>query len=323
MADAAGVPGARIGDRLSGGNANITSLIESDAGRMVLRHPPEAVVSDKAAAGIEREYRLMQAVGPAGPVPRAVAFCDDASVIGTPFLVIEYVDGVAITDVLPSAYADDEGSINSIGEHLIDGIAAIHNIDWTQGLANFGRPDGFAARQIDRWTKVRTDHAVRDLPLLGEIANWLRANAPAQARPAIIHCDYHLDNTLFDRAAPRLNAIIDWEMATVGDPRIDLGLVLMFWARDESAPLSFPFVQRVSNRPGVISREQLAERWGKTTGIDTGEIDYFRVFAFWRLAAIVEGAWVLQCKGEVDSAYAQELERDVPGLLNEAAAVIG
>jgi aminoglycoside phosphotransferase (APT) family kinase protein len=323
MAEAAGITGARLGDRLSGGNANVTRIIESDQGRFVLRHPPAETVSDKAAAGIEREYRVASAIGAAAPVPRAIAFCADRDVIGAPFMVSEFVDGVAITETLPDAYADEAGTVSMIGEALVDALSTIHRIDWRSTLGeDFARPDGFIARQVDRWTKVRARDTVRELPLLEELAAWLRTNAPAPVSPSIVHCDYHLDNTLFDRSEPRLRAVIDWEMATIADPRVDLGLLLMFWNRDPVADLGFRFVQRVSNRPGVVPADDLAARWSAVTGISVTDLDYFRVFAFWRLAAIVEGAYVLQCRGAVDSTYARGLEQDVPNLLREAAELL-
>lgn len=323
MAGTAAITGARLGQRLSGGNANVTRIVESEQGRFVLRHPPAAAVSDKAAAGIEREYRVARAIGACAPVPAAIAFCADTAVIGAPFMISAFVDGVAITDALPAAYADEAATVSAIGEALVDGLAAVHRIDWRAALGeDFARPEGFVARQIARWTAVRERDKVRELPLLNELGDWLRAHEPEPAPPSIVHCDYHLDNTLFDPAGPRLRAIIDWEMATVADPRVDLGLLLMFWNRDEAGDLGFRFVQRVSNRSGVIPAGDLAARWSAAMGIGVSGLDYFRVFAFWRLAAIVEGAYVLQRKGAIDSAYARGLERDVPALLREAAEVL-
>lgn len=324
MAAHAGLSGAVLGPLLGGGNANVTRMVECGDRRLVLRHPPEAVVSDTAASGIAREFRVASALAGRAPVAAPLAFCDDAGVIGAPFMVSEFVDGVAITEALPDAYADDARTVSAIGEALVDALAAVHVTDWREAVGEgFGRPEGFVERQVERWLKVRARDRVRDLPLLDELGGWLLANLPEPAPAAIVHCDYHLDNTLFDRAAPRLKAIIDWEMATVADPRVDLGLVTMFWNRDEGRGPGFRFVQRVSNRAGVIPAGELAQRWSAATGIGLAGFDWFRVFAFWRLAAIVEGAYVLYRRGEVDSAYARGLETDVPALLREAAEVLG
>ena len=324
MADHAGIAGARLGPLLAGGNANVTQIVESDQGRLVLRHPPTDTVSEKAGAGIEREFRLLQAIADAAPVPRPLAWCDDPTIIGARFALTQFIDGVAITDQLPDSYANDAATIDDIGTAMIDGIAAVHSLDWHGRLPErFGRPEGFLNRQIDRWLGVRAKDAVRDLPLLESVAQWLVANLPSDGASRIIHCDYHLDNCLFDRSQPRLRTILDWEMATIGDPMLDLGLMLMFWRRDEQADLGFRFVQRISNRPDVVDPRVLADRWSEKTGLSSDKLDYYRVFAFWRLAAIVEGAYVLQKRGSVDTPYARGLEQDVPALLAEAARLIG
>lgn len=323
MADVAGVPDARLGALLAGGNANVTRLVDSGAGRMVLRHAPREAVSPKAGAGIEREYRLIAAIHDVAPVPRAIAWCDDPTVIGAPFAVTAFVDGLALSDTLPPAYRRDTATIDAIGMALVDGLAQVHLIDWQTRLTDgFGRPAGFLARQLDRWTDIRARDAVRALPMLDEIARWLRETKPDDGVSRIVHCDFHLDNTLFDAETPRLRAIIDWEMATIGDPMVDLGLLLMFWNRADTLPLGFPFVQAISNRPDAIDARALADRWSVATGIASDRLDWYRTFAFWRLAAIVEGAYVLHRRGAVDTPYARNLEHDVPALLREAAALI-
>ncbi len=323
MADIAGVTGARLGDKLSGGNANITRPVESDQGRFILRHPPPAAISPKAAAGIEREFRVLAAIQGEVPAPAAVAWCDDPSVLGVCFSVTGFIEGVAITETVPAAYGAGVDAINKIGEGLVDGLSALHNVAWQGRLPeNFGRPEGFLRRQIERWVAIRQADSVRSLPHFTEIADWLLANLPETGAGRIVHCDYHLDNCLFDRHSPQLNAIIDWEMATIGDPLIDLGLLLMFWRRDESLSPGFRFVQRISNRPDCIAPDRLADRWSARTGISTENLDYYRVFAFWRLAAIVEGAYLLHRHGKLDNGYVRGLAEDVPNLLLAAARLI-
>ncbi|UVO49717.1 phosphotransferase family protein [Sphingomonas sp. SUN019] len=323
MAREAGISDARMGRLLAGGNANVTRLIESADGAMVLRHAPQQAVSAKAGAGIAREYRLLAAIGDVAPVPRAIAWCDDPAVIGVPFAVSAFVEGVALTDTLPAAYPASADAVDTIGRELVDGIAQVHTIDWQTRLpAGCGRPDDFLTRQIHRWNDLRAEVSVRELPMLDMIARWLLATLPTDGASRIVHCDYHLDNCLFDPARPVLRSIIDWEMATIGDPMVDLGLLLMFWRREDMASLGFHFVQRISNRRDVVDPRVLADRWSDRTGLSSERLDWYRVFAFWRLAAIVEGAFVLYRKGAVDSAYARGLERDVPALLAEAAALI-
>lgn len=321
IADNAGLHDVAIGDRLTGGNANVTRLVTAREGRFVLRHPPKDTVSDNAAAGISREFATISALAGQAPVAPPVAFCEDASVIGQPFSLTGFVDGVPITETLPSAYGAD--GVKQIGMSLMATLGAVHRVDATPLQAQgFGRPEGFAQRQVRRWLDVRAKHRVRDLPLLDEIGAWLLANIPQEGQPAIIHCDFHLDNCLSDRDRPEVRAVIDWEMATLGDPLVDLGLCLFFWKRDPSAPLGFGFVQAISNRPDAPGRDALAEAWSQASGRDHSDLPWHIVFSAWRLAAIVEGAWLLHVEGKVSSDYARALEHDVPNLLREAAELV-
>lgn len=321
---ALGAGEARLGPLLGGGNANVTRLATVDGARRVLRHPPAHTVSPRAAAGIRREYDLLRSVAGKAPVPDPVAFCDDEGVIGAPFMLAGFVDGVAITDTLPPAYPDTAATVRKIGEELADGLAAVHLIDWRGSLPEgFGRPEGFVARQIERWLAVRAQNAVRDLPLLEGLGAWLLANLPQDDPATIIHCDYHLDNTLFARREPRLMAIIDWEMATIGPPLLDLGLLTMFWNRTGGQARGFGAIQAISNRADAPPARALAERWSAATGYSIANLAYYQAFAFWRLAAIVEGAHVLFARGLVDTPYARGLAQDVPALLAEAAQVAG
>lgn len=316
----AGLQGVVVGALLGGGNANVTRLLTAQEGKFVLRHPPVHAVSDRAAAGISREFIALSALAGHAPVPRPVAFCADPDVIGQPFAILEFVDGVPITDALPPAYG--AGATGRIGRSLIERLAAAHRVDPSPLLEQgFGRPEGFARRQIERWLGVRSMEAVRDLPLIREIGAWLLDTLPAEAAPAIIHCDFHLDNCLASREQPEVRAIIDWEMATLGDPLVDLGLCLFFWKRDPAARLGFSFIQAISNRPEAPDRHELAELWSRETGRDHRTLDWYMVFAAWRLAAIVEGAWILHATGKVSSEYSRGLEHDVPILLSEAAAM--
>ena len=315
---------ARLGEALGGGNANVTRLVIINGERMVLRHPPVHTVSPRAAAGIRREHDLMRAIAGKAPVPEPVAFCEDAAILGAPFLLARFVNGVPITDTLPPAYDDDGATLQRIGEELVDALAAVHRIAW-QGVLpeGFGRPQGFVQRQIERWLAVRREDAVRPLPLLEALGQWLLDHCPEDDPATIIHCDYHLDNTLFSRTAPRLLAIVDWEMATVGPPLLDVGLLTMFWNRTGEEPRGFSAIQAVSNRADAPSALALAERWSAATGFSIANLAYYQAFAFWRLAAIVEGAHVLCARGLVDTPYARGLVQDVPALLTAAARAAG
>ncbi len=309
---------ARVVRELSGGNSNVTLLVETDQGRLVLRTPPADTISPTAHRGVEREARIMSALQGYAPVPRVLGWCDDSEVIGRPFALIDYVDGLSITAKLPGSY-DGAGAVNQLGYQLTDALAAIASAPWQAlGLDDFGNPENFLRRQVERWMKLRCKAPVRELPQLEILGQWLLDKLPTSAPVGIVHGDYHLDNTLCSPHRPELLAVIDWEMATIGDPLTDLGLFLMFWGPRHLEPPGFAHVQAVTRREGVVSRRELAERWSRATGVALDNLDYYMCYAFWRLAAIVEGAYELYVAGTVDTPYARGLEYDVPALLEEA-----
>lgn len=308
----------RLIKELSGGNSNVTCLIDSAQGAMVMRTPPGDTISPKAHRGVEREAKVMRALHNHVAVPEVLAWCDDKEVIGRPFALIDYVDGVSITDTLPATYNGSD-AINSLGEQLVDQLAAIALAPWRDlGLGEIGNPDHFLQRQIERWLEIRRQSPARELDGIERIGQWLLTNLPAQGPEGVVHGDFHLDNTLCSAHEDRLLAVIDWEMATIGDPLTDLGLFLMFWGPRRVDPPGFAHVQAVTRIAGVSSRRVLAQRWSDTTGIAIDDLNYYLCFAFWRLAAIVEGAYALYLSGKVDTPYARGLEYDVPALLQEA-----
>ncbi len=320
--DEAGIGEARIVRNLTGGNANVTSLVETASGPLVLRHPPADTVSDLAGAGISREFRFISAIAGKAPVAEPILFCDDVQVLGAPFSLTRFVQGAAITDTLPPAYPNSIATLDAVGHALIDALASVHAITPVPAaLGDVDKARTFVARQIERWRAVRSEHMVRDLPLIEQLGAWLAENAPQPEAVRIVHCDYHLDNVLMDPAEPKVRAILDWEMATLADPLVDIGLVTAMWNRDEGLPLGFAFVQRVSNVTGVMTGADLAKRWAHTTGLAIDHLGYFQAFALWRLAAIVEGAYVLFRQGQVDGPYERGLEHDVPALLDAARRI--
>jgi aminoglycoside phosphotransferase (APT) family kinase protein len=314
-----GLSGARIGGELSGGNSNLTRLVLHDAGQLVMRSAPANTISPKAHLGVQREATFMAALAGHAPVPAVRCWCEDAAVIGQPFALVEHIDGLSITESLPESYATLE-ALDSLGVQLATALGNIARAPWRElGLADMGRPEQFLRRQIQRWLKIRREQPTRELPEIERLGNWLLDNLPDDGPVGIVHGDYHLDNTLCRRQRPELLAVIDWEMATIGDPLTDLGLLLMFWGPRPLSPPGFAHVQAVSRREGVISRRELARVWSDASGLEARALDFYLCFAFWRLAAIVEGAYGLYLAGRVDTAYARGLERDVPALLQEAA----
>lgn len=320
MARELGIDGAFVSAELGGGNANVTLLVESSSGRQVIRRPPNNTISPMAARGVRREHDVLRALAGRLAVPRALGFCEDPAILGAPFAVLEYVPGVAITARLPEAYPADAETLDRLGCELIDALAAVHVVPPTalDALA-WPPPENFLLRQLERWLKIRAEDAVRPLPGLQQVAQVLLERLPPAQPTTLVHGDFHLDNTLFDSDTPKLRAIIDWELASFGDPRLDLGLLLAFWGERSLPEPGFAFVQAVTRRGDVCDRETLAERWMRASGHTVDDLGYFCAFALWRLAAMVEGAYCLQVRGKADSDYARNLEHDVPALLVEAA----
>ena len=300
---------------LAGGNSNLTWQFRDGARACVVRTPPADDISPTSARGIQREAQILRAIEDY-PVkaPRVLAWCEDESVIGRPFLVQEWVDGVALTDALPTTYVDSAESVNRLGEDLIDQLAALHAVPTDlQALQGLGRPERFVERQIERWLGVRREHAVRDLPELFSLGEWLERNAPTASPPAVIHGDYHLDNTLASKDKPEILAIIDWELATVGDCYMDVALMLMFWGNYRTQePPAFSALQAVSRRAGVVSRRELAGRWAESLGRPLNHMNFYMALAFWRWRRLsrvptvftsgvssiptTRGAWSMTCQ---------------------------
>ena len=305
---------------LSGGNSNLTWHFSSAEQACVVRTTPNEAISPNSARGIERESKVLKLVEGAVKAPKLIAWCDDLQVMGRPFLVQEWIDGRSVTATLPNSDWDLVGAANALGEDMMRQLADMHSIVWPhEALSTLGRPDNFLNRQLERWLAVRKEHAVRELPLLFELGTWLQDNMPVTECPALIHGDYHLDNTLVSVETPEIKAIIDWELATVGDPAMDVALALLFWGEKRvSETPAFSHLQAISRVSGVVDRRHLAAVWSEETGRSIDTMGYYITLAAWRLAAIVEGAYGLYAQGKVDTPYAAGLEHDVPALLAEA-----
>jgi len=276
---------------ISGGKSNLTYSITDGAQRWVLRRPPLGHVQP-TAHDMAREFRVINALGPTDvPVPMAYAFCDDPSVNGSTFYVMQQVEGrIPRTPAELLDFTVDEA--RRCSEELVDVLAAIHRVDWQSvGLADFGRPTGYLARQVKRWNQQwegSKDAGCPDVPAITELADRLAASVPDSAAPTIVHGDYRLDNTMLAADDPgTVVAVLDWEMSTIGDPLADLGLFLLYWARDEAQAVA-PGAT-VSAEAGFLSRDQIVERYAASTGTNVEALDWYEIFAAYKLAVIVAG----------------------------------
>jgi aminoglycoside phosphotransferase (APT) family kinase protein len=323
--DANGVePGASLAvARITTGHSNEVFLVERGDRTFVLRRPPRTPLSP-TAHDMAREHRLLSAFVDHDadvPVPRPVALCTDADVIGAPFYLMERLEGIVVRDTLPDAFAGDPGAPSAFGEALVDLLAATHAFDWRGGgLEGFGKPDGYLDRQVPRWLGQLERYKTREIPEVEEAGRWLAAHTPAMQDPTVIHGDYKLDNVMFHPQLPVAPvAVLDWEQATIGDPLVDLGWLLGLWL-DDGEPASFfggANVALLGSGP-VPSRADLADRYAAATGRDLSNLAFYCVLGLFKLACVMEGSYARYTAGTSDDEMFAFLEAGVPGLARRA-----
>jgi aminoglycoside phosphotransferase (APT) family kinase protein len=292
--DANGVPGRGELPRLTalgGGSQNELSLVERGGRKMVMRRPPANAVADRID-GIRREHRLVRALkGADVPHAQYVAGSDDADLLGTPFYLMEAIDGWCPSDVdgWPAPFDRDLDARRGLALELARGAALLSKVDWkARGLEGFGRPEQFHERQVDRWLAFHARIRCRELPGLDEAAAWLRAHKPRSYVPGIMHGDYQFANVMYRHGAPaRLAAIIDWEMTTIGDPLLDLGWVLVAWG-PEADDMEHG---RYKDMAGMPPREEMLAHYEKHSGRPTDDIDYYVVLARFKLGIVLEQSY--------------------------------
>lgn len=276
---------------LSGGSSNLTFRVRAGEHDWVLRRPPMGPLL-ATANDMAREYRVQQALhGTAVPVARTVAMCDDPSVLGHPFYLMEFVVGTVYADTDAVSGIDTDQQLAAT-DALIDVLAALHAVD-IDGvrLGDLGRPDGFLQRQIDRWTTQWSRSKQRELPVIDELARRLAASVPAHSDAAIVHGDYSFNNTMWSDTDPTtMVAVLDWEMSTLGDPLTDLGMVVSYWG--EAGAIMWrdraPQPHRVGE--GFPDADHLISRYERSSGRSVRDLDVHRVLAIFKLAIIIEGA---------------------------------
>jgi aminoglycoside phosphotransferase (APT) family kinase protein len=284
--DASGAPLAA--DLISGGRSNLTYVVNDGAHAWVLRRPPLGHVVE-TAHDMRREFRVLSALhGTDVPVPKVYAFGDDDTVIGAPFYVMERVDGRILRTKAEMAVLTP-AEAQACSEQLVDVLATLHTVDAAAvGLADFGRPDGFLARNVARWGRQWEANKTRELAALDELTRRLAAAVPTSGPAAIVHGDYRLDNTMLAFDDPgRIVAVLDWEMSTLGDPLTDLGLFLVYWGGGEQ--LSVLTAQGASDIPGFLTADAVVARYAARTGRSIDHLDFYVIFAMYKLAVIVEG----------------------------------
>ena len=292
--DDAALPGngERLDARfLSGGTQNVIYEITRGDARCVIRMPPPGAPPDRDK-GILREWRIIESLdGTEVPHTAAVGVCDDPSVLGRPFYLMGFVDGWSPVDqhaTWPEPFNSDLDARPGLSYQLAEGIALLSKVDWkARGLADLGRPDGFHDRQVARWTAFLERIKKRDLPGLDVATEWLEAHAPLDFIPGLMHGDYQFANVMYEHGAPaRLAALVDWEMGTVGDPKLDLAWMVQSWPVDTNDPRDTA-MSYVDMR-GMPSRDQVVAHYAEVSGRQVDDLDYYLVLAKWKLAIVLE-----------------------------------
>ena len=277
--------------QFSGGKANLTYLLTfGKAQEYVLRRPPLGPYAP-SAHDMGREYRVLSVLRQAFPfAPRAHLYCDDESILGAPFFIMERCHGIVIRDKMPEQFAADPDAPRQVSEALVDALADFHAIDYAAlGLSDLGRPIGFVQRQVKGWQRRWLAAKLDDSPQVDQIYRWLSDRLPQTHHHSLVHNDYKLDNSMFDGEDPsRLVAIFDWDMCTLGDPLSDLGALLTYWTQPDDPE----HVKRIGTMPagdfGFYSRSQIVERYAARSGRDLTDIRFYHVLGIFRLMVILQ-----------------------------------
>ncbi|WP_031465840.1 phosphotransferase family protein [Sciscionella sediminilitoris] len=282
--------GELSGRLIAGGRSNLTYVVTDGQRELVLRRPPLSHVL-ATAHDMSREFRVLSALEASPvPVPHTELLCTEAEVLGAPFYLMQRVDGVAMRSLEDAAWMSDEQA-RAVSLRLVEVLAELHAIDPDRvGLGEFGKPDGYLRRQLDRFGKQLESSRSRELPGIEELASWLRANIPESRRAAIVHGDYRLDNALVRADPLEITAVLDWEMATLGDPLADLGLLYVYWTgTGESDSSADPITGGLTKRSGFPTFAELAEHYARYSGTDIGELHWYVALGCYKLAVILEG----------------------------------
>ena len=311
-------------EQFPGGHSNLTYLVRFGDGELVLRRPPIGPVPT-TAHDMAREFRWLSAVHPVFDLaPRTYVLCDDPSVAGAVFYTMERRRGVVIRDDEPVPIKGNPALRRDIGLALVDALARLHAIDIEEaGLSHLGKPRGFVERQLrgwsERWERFKTSR----VPEMEAVERWLGSHLPPEPELAgIVHGDYKLDNILLDAQRPsRIVAVFDWEMSALGDPLVDLGMLLAYWVPN-APPGHRDALTTVTDRAGWITRDELVERYARATGRNLDPLPFFEVFAYFKIAVVIQQIYYRYEQGQTDDPRFAALGQRVSYLAHAAARIL-
>lgn len=305
-------------EQIAGGASNLTYRVRTGEDDWILRRPPAFVTA--TSNDMIREWTVLRALAPtAVPVPRVIRTCEDVSVLGVPFYLMERLDGVVFRSAGDVAHLDEAQS-RACTDELADVLAALHAVDpGCVGLTSFGRPGGFVERQVRRWAGQWEATKFADVPEIAETARRLAAAVPPEQPAAIVHGDYSFNNTVFYRRPPdRLQGVLDWELSTLGDPLTDVGMLAFYWGDMAESIWSTTQAHRAS--PGFGTTGELLERYARSSGRDLSRIDFYVALAAFKMTVIMAGARIrdpgraaaLEAKARVLASAALEVAGRLP-----------
>jgi aminoglycoside phosphotransferase (APT) family kinase protein len=284
-------------ERISGGHSNLTYRVADAAGhRWALRRPPLGKRLG-SAHDMAREHRVVSALGPTEvPVAPVAGICEEESVNGAPFYVMEFVEGPILRGIAEAEAFPEEADRRAIGERVADTLVAIHAVDPdAAGLGDLGRKEDYVARQLRRWQGQWEKSKTRELTAIDEVHERLAARIPAQGPATIVHGDYRLDNMILTPEG-EVAAVVDWELCTLGDPLADIGLLMVYWP--ERGEETIALGQPANLAPGFPTREELRARYAERSGRDLADLDFFVALGYWKLAIILEGVYARYAAGQ-------------------------
>jgi aminoglycoside phosphotransferase (APT) family kinase protein len=321
-----GDPASLTSENVSLGHSNEVHLVRFDGKSWALRRPPRGPLLP-TAHDVMREYRVLKALqDTAVPIPRVYAGCADPGYIGAPFYLMEFMRGAVVRRGGPN-FADTPARRRAVGEGMIDLLVDLQKVDWRAvGLDDFGRPDGYLARQLRRWVDQlrRTVPFTRPLPAMERVRGWLEEHVPESPAPTIVHGDFKLDNVMWAVGdPPRVIALLDWEMATIGDPLADLGWMLSYWPDPADSTVQGAFALSFDPAPGRLSRREMLDRYEAKTGRKMTSFAFYHVLALFKLAIILEGSYARFLAGQADDPMFARMKEAVPALAEATWMVCG
>lgn len=295
-----GLAGDCVIRQFPGGSSNLTYHVQVGGRDMVLRRPPFGRIA-KSANDMLREARLMQRLKPVFPyVPAVLAICEDDAVMGAGFYVMDRIKGIIPRGDFPRGMAVTPELARQLCEELLDVLVELHSIDYqAAGLADLGKPAGYVRRQVEGWSRRYTDAMTADAPDCTDIMQWLADKQPAEVRHCVVHNDYRFDNVVLDPANPRkIIGVLDWEMAALGDPLMELGTVLCMWTEPDDPPVALASRQQPTTTPGMMTRAEVMAYYCGKMNLSMERYDFYRVYGLFRMAGIIQQIYYRHFHGQ-------------------------